>query len=39
MFAADDVVDVERETGIVLMNEAIFADTMGSLNDKPTQAD
>lgn len=38
MFAANDVIDVERKTGIVLMNEAVFADSMRPLDDQAAQA-
>ena len=39
LFSADTVINVERKTGIRLMNQAIFADSARTLNDEPTQTD
>lgn len=38
LFAAYDVIDVEGKTGIGLMNETIFADSMRPLDDQAAQA-
>lgn len=39
LFPAYDVIDVERKAGVLLMNEAIFANSVRPLDDESAQAD